>query len=82
MCDQTVGFARLRAVHANDAKVPFGSNKDRHENIGYGSIGEATFAAVLARPELRRLPWVLEVPGFDNQGPDAPNLAVLRRLAG
>ena len=81
VCDRTVGLSRLRLVHANDSKVPFGTNRDRHENIGHGSIGEADFAAVLAHPALRRLPFVLEVPGFDKKGPDAPNLAALRRLA-
>jgi hypothetical protein len=29
----------------------------------------------------RGLPWVMEVPGYDNTGPDARNLDVLRRLA-
>ena len=81
-CDQTVGLSRLRLVHANDSKVPFGTNRDRHENIGYGTIGEADFTAVLAHPALRILPFVLEVPGFDKKGPDAPNLEALRRLAG
>jgi deoxyribonuclease-4 len=82
VCDRTVGLSRLRLVHANDSKVPFGTNRDRHENIGCGTIGEADFAAVLAHPALRSLPFVLEVPGFDKKGPDAPNLEALRRLAG
>ncbi len=82
VCDQTVGLSQLRLVHANDSKVPFGTNRDRHENIGCGTIGEADFAAVLAHPALRGLPFVLEVPGFDKKGPDAPNLQALRRLAG
>ena len=82
VCDRTVGLSRLRLVHANDSKVPFGTNRDRHENIGHGTIGEADFAAVLAHPALRSLPFVLEVPGFDKKGPDAPNLEALRRLAG
>jgi deoxyribonuclease-4 len=72
---------RVVCVHANDSKVPRGSHKDRHENLGEGEIGEAAFARMLAHPALRQLPWVLEVPGFDNQGPDAPNLERLRRLA-
>jgi deoxyribonuclease-4 len=73
---------RVVAVHANDSKVPLGSHKDRHENIGQGQIGAAAFARMLAHPLLRPLPWILEVPGYDGTGPDAPNLATLRRLAG
>jgi len=73
---------RVVGVHANDSKVELGSQKDRHENIGQGFLGEAAFGRMLAHPALRSLPWVMEVPGFDGQGPDAPNLQTLRRLAG
>ena len=77
----TVPLGRLAGVHANDSKVPLASGKDRHENIGQGEIGEAAFERMLSHPALRDLPWVMEVPGYDNQGPDAKNLEVLRRLA-
>jgi len=77
-----VSLERLVCVHANDSKVPLGSHKDRHENIGAGEIGEAAFERMLAHPALRALPWVMEVPGYDGQGPDAQNLDVIRRLAG
>src|SRR6266542_1706445 len=59
---------RVVAVHANDSKVPLGSHKDRHENIGQGMIGEAAFARMLTHPALRHLPWIMEVPGYDGQG--------------
>ena len=72
----------LIAIHANDSKVPLGSNKDRHENIGQGLIGEDAFARMLSHPRLRHVPWILEVPGMENDGPDAANIAILRRLAG
>ncbi|NDB21585.1 MAG: hypothetical protein EB020_12015, partial [Proteobacteria bacterium] len=65
----------------NDSKVPLGSQKDRHENIGMGEIGEDAFARMLAHPRLRDIPWIMEVPGMNGEGPDAENLAVLRRLA-
>ena len=45
-------------------------------------MGETAFERMLTHPALRGLPWVMEVPGYDGQGPDAQNLAVLRRLAG
>ena len=73
---------RVLCVHTNDWKVERGSHKDRHENIGQGAIGEAAFERMLAHPALRGVPWVMEVPGYDGEGPDAKNLAVLRRLAG
>jgi deoxyribonuclease-4 len=78
--DRTVGLARLACVHANDSKGAFGSNVDRHENIGLGHLGDETFASFLARPELRDVPFILEVPGIDGAGPDRPNVDVLKRL--
>ncbi len=77
-----IGWDRLWAVHANDSKAPFGSNRDRHENIGEGEIGAEAFARMLADPRLRRPPWILEVPGEERQGPDRANVDRLRRLAG
>ncbi len=39
LIDATVGLGRLRCLHLNDSKVDFGANRDRHENIGDGTIG-------------------------------------------
>ncbi|HWG97731.1 MAG TPA: deoxyribonuclease IV, partial [Pilimelia sp.] len=39
-----VGPDRLALVHANDSKDACGSLRDRHENVGRGTIGEAAFA--------------------------------------
>lgn len=80
--DAHVPDVPILAIHANDSKVPLASNKDRHENIGFGHIGEEAFTRMLAHPRLRPVPWILEVPGMENDGPDAANLAILRRLAG
>jgi deoxyribonuclease-4 len=77
-----IGWDRLWAVHANDSKAPFGSNRDRHANIGEGEIGSPAFARMLADPRLRRPPWILEVPGEERQGPDRANVDRLRKLAG
>jgi deoxyribonuclease IV len=44
------GPGRLRLVHANDSRDPCGSLRDRHENIGNGTIGEAAFGELLAHP--------------------------------
>jgi deoxyribonuclease-4 len=80
--EAAVGLDRLTAVHANDSMFPLGSHRDRHANIGEGHIGDAGFAALLARPELRALPWVLEVPGVERSGPNLANVNRLRTLAG
>jgi deoxyribonuclease-4 len=77
--DARIGLDRLRALHANDAKAPLGSNRDRHDNIGEGLIGEG-LGVFLAHPSLQGLPVVLEVPGADGKGPNADELRKLREL--
>jgi deoxyribonuclease-4 len=77
--DARIGLDRLRALHANDAKAPLGSNRDRHDNIGEGLIGEG-LGVFLAHPRLQGLPVVLEVPGADGKGPNADELRKLREL--
>lgn len=79
--DREIGLEHLVVVHANDSKFALGEGRDRHENIGEGKIGADGFKAMLHAPELRKLPWLLEVPGFDDKGPDAKNIGILQRLA-
>lgn len=78
--DRLIGLSRLVVVHANDSKVPFNSGVDRHENIGDGHIGLEGFRVILGEPRLRDLPFILEVPGVDNKGPDRENVERLKRL--
>jgi deoxyribonuclease-4 len=77
--EEGIGLDRLRALHVNDAKDALGSNRDRHENIGKGKIGDA-LGVFLGHPQLQDLPAVLETPGKDGRGPDADELRKLREL--
>jgi deoxyribonuclease-4 len=79
--ERVVGLDRLDAIHCNDSMSGLGSNRDRHQNIGLGEIGEEGFRALLHDSRLAKLPFILEVPGFEGLGPDAANVAILRRLA-
>jgi deoxyribonuclease IV len=78
--DATVGIDRLRCLHLNDSLTGFGSNRDRHANIGEGGIGEDGMRAILGAPALQGLPVILEVPGADGRGADLENMARARRL--
>ena len=60
--DATLGLARLRVMHLNDSKTPFGSRRDRHELIGEGSLGEGPFRRIMNDPRFARVPKVLETP--------------------
>jgi len=66
------------AVHANDSKCPLGGGIDRHENIGEGHIGRDGFANIMSHPAFAEVPFLLEVPGFADQGPDRPNVEILK----
>ena len=78
--DKEIGLDRLAAVHANDSKIEFGGGKDRHENIGEGFIGRDGFANLLSHAALADVPFLLEVPGFEGDGPDKANLDILKEL--
>ena len=71
---------QLAAVHANDSKTALGSGKDRHENLGHGSIGLPAFRRMVRNRLLRNAAWLLEVPGYETDGPGEPDVAMLRRL--
>ncbi len=60
--DRIVGLDRLKAIHLNDSKMPFASNKDRHERIGEGTIGEEALIKLVNHPKLKHLPFLLETP--------------------
>ena len=78
--EDTIGVARLAAVHANDSKRPCGSGVDRHDNIGEGFIGESGFATIMGHPAFREVPFLLEVPGFEGKGPDQRNIDILKAI--
>lgn len=67
--DEILGFDRVGALHLNDSKQPFGSKKDRHENIGEGEIGADLFARLVHDERWAGTAAVLETPiGDDEQG--------------
>ncbi len=77
-----VGLDRVGLVHLNDSKTACGSRSDRHENLWEGELGRAGLGLWVGCEEFRTVPFVLETPGFGNQGPDRKNVRrakVLRR---
>ena len=60
--DNTIGLDYLHCIHLNDSKNPCGARKDRHENIGYGTIGFKTLETICYHPKLKDIPKILETP--------------------
>ena len=55
----------IHAFHLNDSKRPLNSRVDRHEIIGEGHIGEASFRAMMNDVRFAQIPGFLETPGGD-----------------
>ncbi|PIZ64207.1 hypothetical protein CO051_04655 [Candidatus Roizmanbacteria bacterium CG_4_9_14_0_2_um_filter_39_13] len=76
--DTKIGLDRLEVVHMNDSKDKLGDLRDRHENIGEGYVGVEVFTNFLNDPRTKMIPFIIETPGFDKQGPDKKNLDLLK----
>ena len=57
--DARLGLDRLRVLHVNDSQTPLGSNRDRHELVGKGLIGDG-LATFLGHPAFAGLPAITE----------------------
>lgn len=67
--DRIIGIKRIGCVHINDSKNPLGSHKDRHENIGFGTLGFDTISNIIYNPKLKDVPKILETPYVDKLYP-------------
>jgi deoxyribonuclease-4 len=71
-----VGLKELKIIHLNDSKGGLGSNLDRHEHIGLGSIGVEGITAFLNHQAIQALPIIMETPIDATRG-DEQNLQVV-----
>ncbi|AYW48864.1 deoxyribonuclease IV [Tetragenococcus osmophilus] len=82
--DQVIGLDRLKVVHINDSKNEQGTHKDRHTNIGFGTIGFDALNKVAHHEQLANLPKILETPWVgedkkDKKPPYGYEIAMLRK---
>ncbi len=75
--DERIGLERVRVLHVNDSQTPLGSNRDRHDRVGHGLIGDG-LATFLGHPAFRSLPAIVET--WEDRGPETEDLDVMRRL--
>ena len=76
--DSKIGLDRLRLLHINDSKAPLGSNRDRHDGVLAGLMGEQ-LGVFVGHSALQGLPAVIET-GAASRGPDASDITALREL--
>ncbi len=57
-----LGKDRIACAHINDSMNPLGAHKDRHANIGKGTIGLSSLKKVINHPQLIDIPKCLETP--------------------
>jgi len=60
--DNVIGLKYLKCIHINDSKNEIGAHKDRHENIGYGTLGFDNIINILYNEKIKDVPKILETP--------------------
>ena len=60
--DKLLGKDRIAVFHINDSKNERGAAKDRHANIGSGTIGTGALRYIVHHPDFMQLPKILETP--------------------
>ena len=72
------GTERIKVIHLNDSANPIGSRKDRHANLGYGTIGFDALRSFAWHPAWEDIPIILETPYVDGKPPYKKEIAMLR----
>lgn len=60
--DKLIGKENAAVIHINDSKNERGAGKDRHANIGQGTIGLEAIRYVVHHPDFMTIPKILETP--------------------
>ena len=60
--DSVLGLDQIAVFHINDSKNPLGAHKDRHENVGLGTIGFDTLYRFVSDERFANVPKILETP--------------------
>lgn len=67
--DLKIGIDKIHVIHVNDSNNIIGSHKDRHANIGYGTIGFNTLLNIVYNDRLKNVPKILETPFYNDKPP-------------
>ena len=78
--DELIGFENLKILHLNDSKGMLNENRDRHEHIGLGEIGDEGMTEIIKIMNNKKIPMVLETP-IDDRRDDFGNIEKVKSLA-
>lgn len=73
-----IGLDKLHVVHLNDSKNERGARKDRHANIGQGTIGFEALYKIASNPRIAHIPKILETPYIDGLPPYKHEIEMLK----
>ena len=76
--DKEIGIDKIHCIHVNDSKNIIDSHKDRHENIGFGTIGFDKLINVIYNERLVNIPKILETPYIDDYPPYKQEIDMIR----
>ena len=66
--DRVIGLEQIAVFHVNDSLNPLGAHKDRHANIGKGTIGYDTLHRLVHDETFSNVPKILETPWLCEEG--------------
>ena len=72
--DNVIGLDYLKCIHINDSKNDIGAHKDRHDNIGFGTIGFDNMINIIYNKRLENIPKILETPYIGDSDDDKKRL--------
>ncbi len=67
--EKEIGIDKIGCIHINDSKNDINSHKDRHENIGFGTIGFDNLISIIYNDRIKDIPKILETPYVDKKYP-------------
>ncbi|MBR4262185.1 MAG: deoxyribonuclease IV [Bacilli bacterium] len=76
--DSKIGLNFVKCIHINDSKNPLSSHKDRHENIGFGTIGFDNLINVIYDSRLENIPKILETPYLGSNAPYKEEIEMIK----
>lgn len=76
--DKIVGLNYLKVIHINDSKNELGAHKDRHDNIGIGTIGFNNLIKIIYHGKLKEVPKILETPYVEQNPPYKEEIEMIK----